>query len=354
MLKNHSVFFKIFPPPEILSPKYAGLQITDDAIRAVVFSHKNGGTRISKFKERYLPKGLVESGYIKNENALAQEIKVLKEDLGLNNVRVLLPEEKMYLFRIDTPPTLPQNLRDYIETKLEENIPIPPNEAIFEFDSYEKKNGFVTKASVYAFPEKAIQSYLSTCILAGLDVVSFENEPRALSRALVDSSKKENIIIVNISEKKTGIYIVSSGVPLFSSTISIGGEAVVDSISKCLSISAEDALKKKYSDLYNETEQTKELFIASINTISAIKDEIEKVVMYWNTHIEESRISKICIVGHDASIVGFLEYLESSLKIPVSFGNVWLKTVNEKEIPPIDFINSLDYAVAIGLGLPEL
>jgi len=308
MLSRSSTFFSVFPPPALLNVRCAGLHIADDAIRAVVISQKN---IVTAYGERPLPKGLVDGGTITNENALAQEIKALKEKLKLSMVRVSLPEERMYLFNIEMAGVSDLGVKDIVESKLEENIPIPPSEVIYEFDPSERKKNLITKVSVSAFPEKLIQSYLSCCTLAGLDVQGFDTEPRALIRAL--ALPKEVCLVIDVSLRSTSMFVVVDSVAQFSSTISL------------------DDIKK----------------------VDILQEEIRKVIEYWNTHEEGKDIKKICIIGSLAQTEGLVEVLEKNLKISITLGDVWAGLSNKDRVPPIEFVQALNYGVTIGLAIHE-
>lgn len=310
MLKS-STFFSVFPPPALLNVRCAGVHIADDMIRAIVLNSSGKKYTVANYGERPLPKGLVVGGTITNENALAQEIKALKEKMKLSYVRVSLPEERMYLFNVEFPGVSEIGIRDVIESKLEENIPIPPSEAIYEFDPSEYKGKLITKASISAFSEKLIQSYVSCCTLAGLEVQGFDTEPRAIIRAL--DPGKETMMVVDISSYNASLFVVSNQVAQFSSTVTF------DNI---------------------------------INT-PLLEEEVKKVISYWNAREDGSMIKKVIMTGKLAQTDGLVQALGQTLKIPVSIGNVWAGLHNSEKIPPIEFAQSLDYVVAIGLALRE-
>ncbi len=297
MLEHRSKFFTLFPPPDLLSMRCAGLHINDDAIRAVVSSKRRAGYKILAHFERPLPKGLVEAGYVTNENALAQEIKIVREKLGLSNVRVSLPEEKMYLFQVDIPGALEENVRGMVEVKLEENVPFPPTEAIFEYDAIEKRGKLVTRVGVVAFHQKTVQSYLSACTIAGLAVQAFDTEPHALIRS-ISPDKRQVAMIVQISSKKTNMYIISDRTPRFSSTIQTQGNNAL------------------------------------------IKTEVEKVMGYWNSH-NENKLEYLYVFGSTAESVSVAKNLEDLTGI--------------KKVISADILSgvSLDYGVALGLSLTD-
>lgn len=307
MLSRSSTFFSVFPPPALLNVQCAGLHISEDSIRAVTLSVTGKKYTIVDFAERPLPKGLIEGGTITNENVLAQEIKALREKLKLSQVRVSLPEERMYLFNIETVGVSDLGIRDVVESKLEENIPIPPSEAVYEFDPCERKNNLITKASVSAFPEKLIHSYLSCCTLAGLDVQAFDTEPRAIVRSLVPNN--EVCLVVDISLYSTSLFVIADAVAQFSSTILF------------------DDIKK----------------------MEILQNEIKKVIEYWNTHAEGKDVKKVVLLGSAAAAEGFVADLQTALHMPVALGDVFSRLSNKT----IETTPALNYAVAIGLATNE-
>lgn len=298
MLDHHSKFFTLFPPPDLLSMRCAGVHINDDAIRAVVSEKRRAGYKVLAHFEKPLPKGLVEAGYINNENVLAQELKVVRDKLGLSNVRVSLPEEKMYIFQVSVPGVLTENLRNFVESKLEENVPFPPAEAIFETDTVEKRGGLVIQASAIAFHQKTVQSYLSACTLAGLSVKAFDTEPHALVRT-ISADPKQHALVIQVSPQKTNMYIVSNRTPQFSSTIQIASQGAV------------------------------------------IKNEIQKVLEYWNSHNTSRQLEYLYVFGDSAQSVAVARELEGLHGI--------------KKVISADILSgvSLDYGVALGLSLTD-
>ncbi|NDF13372.1 MAG: hypothetical protein EB060_11240 [Proteobacteria bacterium] len=57
----------------------------------------------------------------------------VKKELGLSFVQVTLPEDKAYIFRTSIPKVSEAQVRQAIEFQLEENVPLSPAEAVFDF-----------------------------------------------------------------------------------------------------------------------------------------------------------------------------------------------------------------------------
>ncbi|PIV87215.1 hypothetical protein COW49_00770, partial [Candidatus Kaiserbacteria bacterium CG17_big_fil_post_rev_8_21_14_2_50_51_7] len=93
-------------------------------------------------------------------------------------------------------------------------------------------------------------------------------------------------------------------------------------------------------------------------TVSAIRDEISLRLQYWQEKETLSGahepVSHAILVGGNASVRGLPEYLEGSLRIPVTAGDVFINLASRDTwIPQLDYTESLAYATAIGLALRD-
>ena len=103
---NSKNFSDLFPPPEFLNIPYAGLSISDTAVRVIQFSGNKGDLRLLKFAEKILPDGLVVAGLITNTDEVAKILREMRKNLKLCHIKVSLPEEKAYLFTTKIPVLL--------------------------------------------------------------------------------------------------------------------------------------------------------------------------------------------------------------------------------------------------------
>jgi hypothetical protein len=326
-------FFKLFPPPKYINIPYAGLDISDDAIRCIKYSEGRNGYTLQAYGFRNLKPGIIEAGYIKDENALTTELTSLVKELKISTVKASLPEERMYLFKTEVPDVDDDQIRQNIEFKLEENVPLSAPDAIFFFDRLpDSLSNGKTYASVSVTPKELVNSYLKSLQTAGLTVVSFEIQAKAIGRSVVSRDSHDTKLIVNIMNKKTGLYIVSSGVICFTSTIPWGGELVRG---------------KKVSDINED--------------VSVLKHEIERVCSYWSQHGSNQTstsggnqsIKSIIISGRDSLVVSQVSRLSPDSSIDICVADVWQNAFSINHyVPKVTFEDSLDYATAAGLALP--
>ena len=319
-------FFKLFPPPKYLNIPYAGLDISDDAIRCIEYSSNRHGYTLQRFGTRALKPGIVDSGYIKDEKALIQELASLVQELKLTTVKASLPEERMYLFKTEVPDTDEDQIRQNIEFKLEENVPLSPADAIFFFDLLPDamNTDGKTRVSVSVTPRELVHSYLNALQAAGLTVVSFEIQATAIARAGVPHNSKDPQLIVHVMNKKTGLYVVSSGVVCFTSTVPWGGEAMRG---------------KNIADISDD--------------IFSLRHEIERVYTYWSEHGENQPIRSIVVSGHDALAISQISHLSPNPNIQLEVAHIWQNAFSgDHYVPEVAFEDSLDYAISAGLALP--
>ncbi len=321
-------FFKLFPPPKFLNIPHAGLDICDDAVRCIEYSHGARGITIHRYGTKMLPPGVVESGHIKDEHLLEQTVRELAHELKISIVKASLPEERMYLFKTEVPDAYEEEIRQNIEFKLEENVPVSAADSVFFFDliplnavSAEMKDKKI--ASVSVAPHDLISSYLGVLQRAGLTVLSFEIQAKAIARAIVPRDSIETQIIVYIMGNKTGIYIVCGGVVCFTSTISWG-----------------------YSTIAQSADVPA--------TAGELKTEIQRVYGYWVDHGGGTDISRVILAGRGALFEGLASHCSPDPRIPVEVAQVWQNAFSsDRYIPQIPYEDSLDYAIAAGLALPS-
>lgn len=336
----------------------AGLDISDQAVRFIEFSKNKYGLEIKSFGEKKIPAGLIVSGKIIKRDELISILSELRKKYSLKFVKVSLPEEKAYFFKTEVPKIAGGEIRQNIEFKLEENVPLRANEVLFSYSVIENHhmNADHFDVSVSVVPRLVVEIYADVLEKSGLTPVSFEVESKAVIRSVVTTSSRDAIMVVNIRDRITVITLVRGGVVWFTSAFAVGGNSINEVLRKNFSVSFDGAEKIKEEKMYFETKESLAIFFSLVNVVSAIRDEISKIYAYWLAKNDSDgkpggKIEKIILCGKDSAIVGLREYLEESIKVDVEIANVWtnLFSLNDN-IPEIDFLKSLDFSVAIGLA----
>jgi len=351
--KERRGFLDYFPAPKFLEMPATGLAISDSSVRFVEFEKIRNSLTLGNYAEELMPPGTISGGFVNNQAELVKILRRIKEKFNLQFVRTALPEEKAYLFKT-TIPTVPDNeIRSALEFKIEENAPIAVSEAVFDYTIVKrkdrKKDDHINLV-VSVLPIKVVNTYLESLHAAGLQPLLFEIESQAIARSVIPKDEDGGFLIMNLSQRKTSLYIVSDNVVQFTSTVSIGSESLKTAPTDIF-VEQREGAKTEKNKKYVES------FLSQYPGAAAIKDEIEKLYNYWHGHKDEegkmeSKIKKIIICGDDSYREGLVRYLSFSLEIPVELANVWANVFSfDNYVPDISYKDSLRFSAAIGLTL---
>ncbi|MEO5635274.1 MAG: pilus assembly protein PilM [Candidatus Paceibacterota bacterium] len=351
-------FFRLFPIPKFLVTSSFGLDISDESLKFVELIATNNGIKLGKYGERKIPIGIIEAGKIKDSKGLENVLTTLRKEEGIKFVRVSLPEEQVYLFKLNLDKAGLINVREGIELSLEEHIPIQAQEAIFDYETL-KEDDQKLALQIGAIPQNIIENYLLVFRNSLISVQSFELEAQAISRSVIKKGDKGTYMIVDFGRTRAGIFIISEGVAVFTSTLNLGGDMLTGMIKKNFNVTTEEAeqMKKKFGLQRNS--DNREIFSVLLNSVSVLRDEMMKNLLYWQTHKDEygkdhPPVEKILLTGGDANLIGLAEYFSISTKNKVEVGNVWTNiTDTGNSTPEITFNKSLTFAAALGLALGD-
>jgi len=358
--KKGGVFERIFPPPKFLRMPAVGVDISDSSVKCIEIVEQGNTKRLGRFGELPIPDGAISRGMIQNSAALIKVLADLRATHHLNFIRASLPEEHVYVFQTLMPDDTPhEQIRTTLEFQLEEHVPIAPRDAVFDYEVMQHREAgqghLYIDVSVY--PKGVVQSYLDAFRAAKLTPLSFEVEARAVARAVLPRGDTGAVMLVDFGRLRTGIAVVSNGFLEFTTTVPLGGQPISTAIIEYLKIPPGEVDKIKNERGILGMREHKELYSALVNTVSLLRDEINKHVIYWNTHKDtdgnaNSRIEKILLCGGGANLAGLPEYLSGTMRIPTEVVNVWRNAFSfEEVIPELTHAESLSYATAIGLAL---
>ncbi|HRH22886.1 MAG TPA: pilus assembly protein PilM [Candidatus Paceibacterota bacterium] len=344
----------VFPPPRFLLMSRIGVDISNGFLRHVRFEDSLKGIKLAswgqKSTSRFDPDDISDS----DRDDLKKKVIALKGELGTNTVRVVIPDDEVYLFRITIPYTEGEDLRSAVEFKLEENLPIAPADTLFEYDVISTNQAGTITLSVSAVSRAFVSKTLEFFQSCGLDPIRADTEARCLARSLSRQTAEDVELIVSISGFTTSFIIARSGKPLFSSNTPIGSKDIGQAIAKSFSLSEVEAEKMRKQNLSTPYTDNVEFLNGILPVMASLKDEINKVIVYWNTHGETHEglgpVSRVILTGEDAALSGVVRYIGSGVSVPVVLGDVWTNILSFKEyIPKITKDESLSYGAVVGI-----
>ncbi len=352
---------KIIPPPTYMQLPSAGVDISDTSLKYIQFQpDKRSGTQLelSYWGDIDIPEGALERGTVHDVQKLSAAIAEVKERSAVETVRVSLPEERAYLFETEIKKGTPfKEIRGLLEFRLEENVPLPPRDALFDYDIIPTDDtNDSLRVAVTAYAKETIMVYYHACIDAGVTPISFEVEAQAIARATIPDGDKGTHMIVDFGKTRTGIGIVQQGTLMYTSTIDIGGDKLSSVLRRQLGEIEESELTqiKNTQGLVRAVNNT-DVYDALLPTMSAVIDEVRTRVQYWNSRDisrEEHHIQSVILCGGSVNMKGLPEYFSEMLGISANRADVWQNAFpGFDQVPEIGRRYSYGYATAVGLAL---
>ncbi|HEX2792193.1 MAG TPA: pilus assembly protein PilM [Candidatus Paceibacterota bacterium] len=341
--------------PRYLLPPAAGIDISASGVKLAVVAERLAGLELVAFGEERLELGVVASAEPADRQRVADAVRALAKKHGIRSASIALPESRSYLFETDVPGTGRKEWRTAVEPHIDEFVPLPPQETAFDVASTGETDGRTHVVGV-GYASRVIEESLATLDAAGIAVTAIESETFSLPRALLSAHDTDTVLIIDIGRTTTKLMIVEKRLPRFATTLDIGGHALTLAVVKHFGVSEEEAKRVKADKGLVGGAGNEEYLAAMLSTVSAIREEIARRLAYWQARAGEGTgrtpVSRAVLAGGNATVRGLPEYLETSLRIPVVLGDVFANLASRDQwLPPIDYMESLAYATAIGLAL---
>lgn len=354
--------YKQFPPPRFLSMPAFGLDISDETLKFIQLEPFKHGVRVAQFGKKAIPKGVIVSGEVKKPDELTLFLREACRPAGVQYVHLTLPEEKGYMNIVELPTMHVSEIRTALEAEFSEYVPLPLEEAVFDFEVLHAKashKGNQLEVAMISFPYALVNQYYEAVRGAGMTPLAFDAEVQALARSVISSKDKDPFFIIDFGKTRTTFIIVHEGQVRFTSTVAVAGKDIDRIVAEKMSVPLAEAEQIKKTNFNAAGARDKKLFNAIVPVISAVRDELERYVAFWGTHApglhgegKYGPIKKIFLCGGDSNLPGLSEYLSHNIHIPVEHANVWTNLVSFDEyIPDITFHESLMYGSAIGAAL---
>lgn len=353
-----------FPTPEMIYPPAAGIDISDGSIKWLALAPYKSRYRVETYGEIALERGIVVGGAVQDVGALAGALAELKGRLGrITCAHAALPEEAAYVFEMHIPDgTDHEQAVSMIEFAFEGRVPIAPDAAVFDFDVVQKHDDAGEDISVAVFSKEFAQAYVEAFEQAGMQLLSLEIEARSIARTISTGAPDELItLLVDFGRARTGFAVLKRGIPIFTSTVEVGGDLITNAVGEKLQLSPEETQRYKNEQGLLPDDGPKSAGMeAIVGTASALADEVARHYHYWDTRRNEkgermTPVGRIVIVGGSANLKGLTDYIAGRVQAPTALADIWQHICDFDEyIPPLDQRTSLQYATAAGLALRSI
>ncbi len=351
----------------VIKPQAAGLDISDLSLKIAELA-KNKTSLVLKTAASFdIPKGIIESGDIKNSAALIEILKHVSAEKKIKTKYVIcsLPEEKAFLEVIRLPKMKPEELEKAVFFEAENYIPLPIGDVYLDFNRVPtpKRDLDHIDVLIAALPKKIVDAYARCLRAAGFYTVAMEIESLAISRAAISEELADQAsVLLDLGATRTGFVIFSGRSLKFTASIPVSGQSLSQVIAKALNIDLMRAeeLKIQWGLANKKNKEGLNVFEAIVPQLSALASEVRKYIDYYKTHglhehaqaLQDKSVT-VYLCGGGANLRGLMPFLSKELGLQVKLVNPWVNIYGRdpKELPAMSHDVSLAYTTALGLAI---
>lgn len=334
---------------------FFGLDIGTTAVRLVEL-HGNGPVK-TLVKYAYVPveSKIVLSDSKSDQQKLAQIIKDLLAQARMNthNVAVGIPSQRVFTAVVDFDRLPTSELSKAIRYQADSLIPTPLESSKIDWAVIGDSPKDKTKVEVLlsSVENDFVEQRLDLLESIGLEVIAFEPDNLALTRALVAPDAMGPQMVLDIGSKNTDLVVTVNGAPRLTRSIPTGAEAIIRSASQNLNIEEKQARQFVFKFGLGKDKLEGRIYEAIIGTIELLTTEIDKSIKFFQSRYgDTTKISRIIVTGGASALPEFPLYLANKFGIEVEIGNAWRNISFSPERQNELLAVSSHFGVAAGLA----
>jgi len=332
---------------------FFGLDIGTSAIRVVQMRGGKSKVLVNYGSAEIDPK-ISRSDSPTGQQKLAQAIKKLVTESGIStaNVAVGLPSQKVFMTVVDVDRLSPKELEKTISYQADSLVPTPLAESKIDWallgDS--PKEASKVELLLSSVSNNFVEQRLDMLEGIGLNVIAFEPDSMALSRALLDPNSIEPTLILDMGDIATNLVIIVNNAPRLIRSISVGTNDIIKAAMNGLGIDEKQAQQFVFKFGLSKDKLEGQIYGAISGTVDVLMVEIEKSMKFLTTRYPDSEVSKILVTGGASTLPEFPLSLANKFGISVEIGSSWRNATF-----PVDKQNELlsisnKFAVVAGLA----
>ena len=306
---------------------FFGLDIGTTAIRLVQLAGRDRVKALQRYAYVPVDSKISMSDSKADQQALAQTIKSLVEKSGVStrNVAVGVPSQRVFTTVFDIERLSTEELGKSIQYQADSLIPTPLAESKIDWQELGDSPIDKTKVEVLlsSVPNSYVEERLDMLEAIGLNVIAFEPDSMALTRAVVAADATTPQLVIDVGHTATDLVVVMNGAPRLTRAIPTGYEAIVRAAIQNLNI--DEAQAKQFINKFGLNQQKLEgqVYHAISGTVDLLMGEIEKSIKFFATRYANQKLERIIITGAAAAIPEFPVYVANRFGVNVEIGNAW-------------------------------
>lgn len=333
---------------------FFGLDIGATAVRLVELKGSGPSKVLAKYA--YMPlEGNISISDAKNDQQkLAQAISQLLEQarVGTKNVAVGIPSSKVFTTVADVERLSEGDLAKAIRFQADALIPTPLSESKIDWVLLGDSPADKTKVEILlsSVTNKFVEERLDMLEGIGLNVIAFEPDNLAMSRALLPADAPGAQMVLDMGAKSTDLVITLAGSPRLTRSIPTGTEAIVRSAAQNLSVDDKQAEQFVMRFGLSKDKLEGQVVHAINGTVEGLMSDIEKSIKFFQTRYGGTKLDKVTVTGGASVIPEFPLHIANKFGVNVEIGNAWRGVSYSAERQNELSALSSQFSVAVGLA----
>lgn len=336
------------------SLEFFGLDLGTTAARIVQLHGSGTNKQLVRYAAAPIDTTIASSDSNADQQRVLQVIRdlIASSQITTHNVSVGIPSHKVFTTVVDIDRLSPSELAKTIQLQADSLIPTPLSESKIDWAVIGDSPVDKTKQEVLltSVTNEYIEKQLDMLESIGLNVIAFEPDNLALTRALVAPEVTTPQVVLDIGYKTTDLVITMNGAPRLTRSIPTGVEAILRSASQNLSIDQNQAEQfvKKFGLAQQKLEG--QVYQSIIGTVEIIVNEIEKSLKFFRARYVSAVLDRVIVTGAAASLPEFPMYIANRTGLKVEIGNAWRNVSYPKNQHNELLAVSHSFGVAVGLA----
>jgi len=349
-----------------VASRIIGVDIGTTQIRAaeVELPGKPGATpqgTLHAYATVAVPQGAIGDGEVLEVQTVAGLLKQLFARAKFSHKQVVIGigSPRTAVREMEVPALPMHQLRTSLPFQVAEILPMPTDDALLDFypTSHRVDEGREFLGGIMVAAAKAAVSNTVLAVeTAGLRPVGVDLAAFALMRAqMVPEWSNQTVAFVDIGARVTNVVVATNGAPRLVRILPTGGQDATDAIASAMQLPSAEAEQFKRSvgigqDVAPQMQLAKD---AATQATRLLLEGIRNTFVYFAGNNPGVTIQHVVLTGGGAYLPGLGQYLASTSRLPVSFGNGASVVRPSRRAQGEIAGQEMTSAIAIGLALTE-
>lgn len=330
-----------------MAKKVLSIEIGQQVTKAVVIDFLKKNPHVYNAFSFDTPEGVMEDGYVKDKDRMAQLLREQMKDNGVKEKEVVfsIASSKIASREVTVPYVPEKNLDNLINATAQDYFPVNMDEYTLAYNVLEtvkEKDKKSLKLLLLAAPDSLIQNYYSLADLMGVRVESIDYYGNGSMQVLQKHIGSGYSVCVQIGSLNTMVSVLKENQQIMQRTIPYGTNTIIETMLAHPALECRDETDAMemlcrenvvYSTLDYEDEtvrgtrisedqwkrsgQSREARKAVTDAVGGILLSVIRVVDYFDSRYPDCQLGYIYITGMGVKIRGLDTLFEREMDLPV-------------------------------------